>query len=58
VAARPKAWIVFALSNNEFMGSNPTGGMDVCERPFCVCVVLCAGIGLATGWSPSKEPYR
>jgi hypothetical protein len=25
---------------------------------FCVCVVLCAGNGLATGSSPSKESYR
>jgi hypothetical protein len=33
------------------MGSNPTQGMDVCVRLFCVCAVLCAGSGLATGWS-------
>jgi hypothetical protein len=26
--------------------------MDVCARLFCVCVVLCVGSGLATGWSP------
>jgi hypothetical protein len=26
--------------------------MDVCLRLFCVCVVLCVGRGLATGWSP------
>jgi hypothetical protein len=25
--------------------------MDVCVRLFCVCVVLCVGSGLATGWS-------
>jgi hypothetical protein len=24
--------------------------MDVCLRLFCVCVVLCVGRGLATGW--------
>jgi hypothetical protein len=23
-----------------------------CVRTFCVCVVLCVGSGLATGWSP------
>jgi hypothetical protein len=28
--------------------------MDVCVRWFCVCVVLCAGNGLATSWSPVK----
>jgi hypothetical protein len=26
--------------------------MNVCVRLFCVCVVLCVGSGLATGWSP------
>jgi hypothetical protein len=26
--------------------------MDVCVHLFCVCVVLCAGSGLATGWCP------
>jgi hypothetical protein len=25
--------------------------MVVCVRLFCVCVVLCIGRGLATGWS-------
>jgi hypothetical protein len=34
-------------SNAGTVGSNPTGGMDVCVRLFCVCV----GSGLATGWS-------
>jgi hypothetical protein len=32
--------------------SNPTWGIDVSVRLFCVCVVLCVGSGLATGWSP------
>jgi hypothetical protein len=33
-------------------GSNPTQGMDVCiVCIYCVCVVLCVGSGLATGWS-------
>jgi hypothetical protein len=42
----------FVGSNTGNMGSNPTPGMDVCVRLFCVCVVLCVGSGLATGWSP------
>jgi hypothetical protein len=31
-----------SLSSTEIMGSNPTRGMDVCLRLFCVCVVLCS----------------
>jgi hypothetical protein len=53
VAARSKAWTVFARSDTGVMGSNPTRGMDICVRLFCACVVLCVGSGLATGWSPS-----
>jgi hypothetical protein len=41
VAARSKAGNVFARSNTGIVGSNPTQGMDVCLRLFCVCVVLC-----------------
>jgi hypothetical protein len=52
VAARPKAWTVFARSNTGVVDSNPTRGMDVCMHLFCVCVALCIGSGLATGWSP------
>jgi hypothetical protein len=48
LAARSKAWTVFARSNTGTMGSNPTQGM----RLFCVYVILCIGSGLATGWSP------
>jgi hypothetical protein len=44
-----KAWTVFARSNSGIVGSNPTRGMDVCVRLFCVFAVLCAGSGLATG---------
>jgi hypothetical protein len=52
VAARSKAWIVFARSNAGIVGSNPAQGMDVCSVClFCVCVVLCVGSGLVTGWS-------
>jgi hypothetical protein len=52
VAARTKAWIVFARSNTGIVGSNPSRGVDVCVRFYCVCIVLCVGSGLATGWSP------
>jgi hypothetical protein len=52
VSARSKAWTVFPRSNAGIAGSNPTQGMSVCVRLFCVCVVLCVGRGLATGWSP------
>jgi hypothetical protein len=48
LATRSKAWTVFALSNTGIVGSNPTQGMDVCVRLFCVCVRS----GLGTGWSP------
>jgi hypothetical protein len=52
VAAWSKAWTVFAGSNAGIVGSNPTQDMDVYVRLFCVCVVLCIGSGLATGWFP------
>jgi hypothetical protein len=52
LVARFKAWTVFARSNTGIMSSHPTWGMDVCVRLSCVCAVLCAGRGLATGWSP------
>jgi hypothetical protein len=52
VAARSKAWSVFARSNAGIMGSNPTQGIDVYVRLFCVYVVLCVGSGFATAWSP------
>jgi hypothetical protein len=42
---------VFARSNADDMSSNPTRGMDICVRLFCVCIVLCVNRGLATGWS-------
>jgi hypothetical protein len=52
VAARSKAWTVFSHSNTGIVGSNSTWAMNVCVPLFCVCVVLCVGIGLATGSSP------
>jgi hypothetical protein len=36
-------------SNTGIVDSNPTQGMDVCLRLFCVCVVVCVGSGLASG---------
>jgi hypothetical protein len=45
VAARSKAWIVLAHLN--FLGLNPTRGMDASQRLFCVCVVLCSRPGSA-----------
>jgi hypothetical protein len=35
VAARSKAWNVFARSQAEIVVSNPTQGVDVCLRLFC-----------------------
>jgi hypothetical protein len=49
VASWFKTSTVFARSNIGIVDSNPTLGMDVCVRLFCVCAVLCAGSGLATG---------
>jgi hypothetical protein len=47
-----KAWSVCACLNTEVLGSNPTKNMDACVYLFCVCVILCVGSGLETGWSP------
>jgi hypothetical protein len=58
VAARPKAWTFFTCSNTGIMGSNSTRVMNVCVRLFCVCVVLCVGSGLSTGWSPVQGVLR
>jgi hypothetical protein len=52
VAARSTAWTVFACWNTGIVGSNPTEGIDVCVRIFCVCAVLWADSDPATGWSP------
>jgi hypothetical protein len=41
VAGRSKVWIVFALSNTGIVGSNPTQGMDVYVRLFCLCCSVC-----------------
>jgi hypothetical protein len=58
VAARSNVWTVFALSSTGIVGSNPTRGLDVYVRLFCVRVVLCVGSGFVRGWSDFKEFYR
>jgi hypothetical protein len=59
VAARSKAWTVFARLNTGIMGSNPTWGIDVCVRLFYVCAVLCVQVAaLRRADQPSKETYR
>jgi hypothetical protein len=40
--------LAISLSSMELVRVS-VGGMDVCVRLFCVCVVLCVGSGLATG---------
>jgi hypothetical protein len=40
------------------VGPNPTQGLDVCMRLFCVCLVLCAGSGLRRADPPSNDSYR
>jgi hypothetical protein len=45
------AGTVFSCSDAEIVGSNPTQGMDV-------CVVLCVGSALATGWSLAYRLYK
>jgi hypothetical protein len=37
------------LSLARTLGSNPSQGMEMCVRLFCVSVVLCVGSGLETG---------
>jgi hypothetical protein len=52
VAARSKAWTVFAFSYTGIVVSNPIRSMNVYVPLFCICVILCVGSGLATSWSP------
>jgi hypothetical protein len=49
VAARSKAWNVFARLNTGIVGSNPARDIDVCV--YSVFVLSCVGSRLATGWS-------
>jgi hypothetical protein len=55
VVGLSKAWTVFARSNIDVVGSNPTQGMGVCVRLFWVYIVLSVGSGLVTDWSPVQE---
>jgi hypothetical protein len=55
VAELSKARTVFARSNAGIVSLNPTQGMDVYVRLFCVYVAPCVSSGLATGWSPVQE---
>jgi hypothetical protein len=41
VVARSKAWTVFGRSTTGIVGSNPTRGMDVCVRLFCLYCPMC-----------------
>jgi hypothetical protein len=50
--SRSKASTVIDLSNTGTVGSNPTQDMNICVCLFCICVVLCVGSSLATGWFP------
>jgi hypothetical protein len=52
VAPRSMAWNVLARLKTGILSSNLTPGADICPHFFCVCVVLCVGRSLATGWSP------
>jgi hypothetical protein len=54
VAVQSKAWTVFARSNAEVVGWNPTRDMDVYVRLFYVHALLCVCSGLATGSSPMQ----
>jgi hypothetical protein len=52
VVARSEAWTVFADSNagDRLFEFRSRHGW-LCVRLFCVCVVLCVGSSLETGWS-------
>jgi hypothetical protein len=48
VSALSEAWTIFGRSKTGVVCSKPTGGMNVCVRLLCICVVL------ATDWSPAQ----
>jgi hypothetical protein len=50
VTERSEAWTFFARSDAGIVGSNPTEGMDVCLRLFCICVQV-AVLRRADHWS-------
>jgi hypothetical protein len=59
VAARSKAWTVFAPSNAGIMGSNPNQGIDVCVCVYSKFVLFCVQAeALRRADPPSKESYR
>jgi hypothetical protein len=53
VAARSRAWTIFAPSDSGIVGSNPIQGMDV-----CICIALCIGTASRRAYHSSKESYR
>jgi hypothetical protein len=55
VAARSKAWTVFARPNVRIAGSNPTQGMEICVCVYSVFVYVAA---LRWAEHSSKESYR
>jgi hypothetical protein len=55
VARRSRAYNIFASSNTGIVCSNLTRLMDVCV--LLVCVILCVGRGLTTGWSQVQVVY-
>jgi hypothetical protein len=60
VAARSKAWTVFASSNTGIVGSDPTQGMDVCIVYLCsVFVLFCVQVAALRRADPlTKESSR
>jgi hypothetical protein len=54
VAARSKAWIIFARPNTGIVGSNQTQGMIFFAFILCFCYVA----ALRRTDPPSKESYR
>jgi hypothetical protein len=57
VAARSKAWFVFARLNSGIVDSNSTRGMDVCVCVYSVFMLSCVA-ALRRADPPSKESYR
>jgi hypothetical protein len=59
VAARSKAWTLFARSDAGIVGLNPTRGMDVCVCVYSVFVLSCVQVeALRRADHSSKESYR
>jgi hypothetical protein len=57
VAARSKAWNVFTRLITGVVSSNPTRGMDVCMRLFCLCCPVQVA-ALRRADHSSKESYQ